>query len=79
MLNLDGIFLFEIWNLLHNSSKIFENLKMGSIDHENSVGKLEKVNKIKILMNKIIISRINLVMSFKPSFKMIKNLSQSQK
>jgi hypothetical protein len=77
ILNLDGIILFELWNLIQNVNKLNENNNTDSLDED--IENVKYNNKVKILTNKVQISKINLVMSFKPSFKMMKNMSKAQR
>jgi hypothetical protein len=75
-LNLDGIFMFELWNFLKNLNKLKN--EQNSLDDEQALLNKEN-NRIKVLTNKVLISKIYLTLSFKPSSKLLKNLTQSQK
>jgi hypothetical protein len=68
VLNLDGIFISELWSFFKNIYKL-------KGEHNEVV----KENKIKILANKVFISKMNVTLSFKPSYKLLKNLTHSQK
>jgi hypothetical protein len=100
LLNMDGIYIFELWNYLKNVKKIFSqsqelkteeeddlnqmNMNLKNADFENNFSNpntlvRESENKVKILFNKVWISKICINFSFRPSFKMMKNLTKSQK
>lgn len=101
LLNMDGIYISELWNFLKNVKKIFSqsqekeeedeikqiNMNLKNAEFENTCYEgnypinpnRESENKVKILFNKIWISKISINFSFRPSFKMMKNLSKSQK
>jgi hypothetical protein len=73
VLNLDGIFIHEIWSFFKNINKLGN--EQLNVDEEQRA----KGGRIKILTNKVLISKMNVTLSFRPSYKLLKNLTHSQK